>query len=85
MQVQFSEIKLIELFVDIDDLLKRLTYQQSRQVGQTRRPTRVPAISQSEVCTILAAYPYRAINALSIITDKSFGGVAELLSESAQL
>jgi hypothetical protein len=57
MQVQISEIKLIELFVDIDDLLKRFqAYQQSRQVGQTRRPTRVPAISESEVCTILAAY-----------------------------
>ncbi len=57
MQVQISEIKLIELFIDVDDLLKSLqAYQQSRQVGQTRRATRVPELSESEVCTILAAY-----------------------------
>jgi hypothetical protein len=57
MQVQFSEIKLIALFIDVDDLLKSFqAYQQSRQVGQARRPTRVPELSESEVCTILAAY-----------------------------
>lgn len=57
MQVQISEIKLIELFIDVDDLLKSFqAYQQSRQVGQARRPTRTPALSESEVCTILAAY-----------------------------
>lgn len=57
MQVQISEIKLIELFIDVDDLLKSFrAYQQSRQVGQPRQPTRVPCLSESEVCTILAAY-----------------------------
>ncbi len=57
MQVQINEIKLIELFIDIDDLLKGFTaYQQSRQVGKSRQPTRTPALSESEVCTILAAY-----------------------------
>jgi hypothetical protein len=57
MQVQFSENKLIALFIDADDLLKSFqAYQQSRQVGQTRRPTRLPELSESEVCTILAAY-----------------------------
>jgi Transposase DDE domain len=57
MQVQFNEIKLIALFIDVDDLLKSYqAYQQSRQVGQARRPTRVPELSESEVCTILAAY-----------------------------
>lgn len=57
MQVQINEIKLIALFVEIDDLLKSLqAYQQARQVGKARRPTRVCELSQSEVCTILAAY-----------------------------
>jgi hypothetical protein len=57
MQVQISEIKLIELFIDVDDLLKSFqAYQNSRQVGQARRPTRIPQLSESEVCTILAAY-----------------------------
>lgn len=57
MHIQFSEIKLIELFIDVDDLLKSFkAYQQSRQVGQPRQPTRVPELSESEVCTILAAY-----------------------------
>ncbi len=40
MHIQFSEIKLIELFIDVDDLLKSFkAYQQSRQVGQPRQPT----------------------------------------------
>jgi hypothetical protein len=57
MQVQISEIKLIELFIDVDDLLKSYKiYRQSRQVGQVRQPTRLPGLSESEVCTILAAY-----------------------------
>jgi hypothetical protein len=57
MQVQFSENKLIALFIDVDDLFKSFqAYQQSRQVGHTRRPTRQPSLSASEVCTILAAY-----------------------------
>lgn len=57
MHVQFNENKLIALFIDVDDLLKSFqAYQQSRQVGQARRPTRQPCLSASEVCTILAAY-----------------------------
>jgi hypothetical protein len=57
MNIQFNEIKLIELFIDVDDLLKSFqAYQQSRQVGQSGRPTRIPGLSDSEVCTILAAY-----------------------------
>ena len=57
MQVQFSENKLIALFIDVDDLLKSFqAYRQSRQLGQACRPTRLPQLSESEVCTILAAY-----------------------------
>lgn len=57
MQVQINEIKLIELFIDIDDLLKSFqVYQQSRRMGQLRKPTRVAGLSESEVCAILAAY-----------------------------
>ncbi len=55
MQVQISEIKLIELFIDVDDLLKSFqAYQQSRQVGQARRPTRIPELSEPEICTNLS-------------------------------
>jgi hypothetical protein len=57
MQVQINEIKLIELFIDVDDLLKCFkAYRQSRLVGQVRQPTRIACLSDSEVCTILAAY-----------------------------
>jgi len=57
MNIQFNEIKLISLFIDVDDLLKSFqAYQQSRQVGEPGRPTRIPGLSESEVCTILAAY-----------------------------
>lgn len=57
MQVQINENKLIELFIDVDDLLKCFkSYQESRQIGQVRRPTRVASLNESEVCTILAAY-----------------------------
>ena len=57
MQVQISEIIIIALFIYVDDLLKSFqAYQQTLQLGQTRRPTRTPGLSESEVCTILAAY-----------------------------
>jgi hypothetical protein len=57
MDIQINENKLIALFIDVDDLLKSFqVYQQARQVGEYRRPTRVPELSESEVCTILAAY-----------------------------
>lgn len=57
MNVKFNEKKLIEIFIDIDDLLKMWkTYQNSVAVGTQKQPTREPELSESEVCTIVACY-----------------------------
>lgn len=55
MDIKFSENKLIALFIDVDDLYKSWQiYQADKQLGNS--PTRVPELSESEVCTIIAAY-----------------------------
>lgn len=58
MNVQFSEIKLIELFIEVDDLFNAyLEYRKS--IGKAhRRPTRVIGLTGPEVCTILVACHY---------------------------
>lgn len=57
MRVKFTEKKLIEIFIDIDDLLKMYqSYQNSTLVGFVKLPTREPELSASEVCTIVACY-----------------------------
>lgn len=57
MNVQFTENKLIKLFIEIDDLLIAFkSYQKKQGLLIDRNPTRRPALSGSEVCTILACY-----------------------------
>lgn len=57
MNVKFTEKKLIEIFIDIDDLLKKYQmYQNSILVGVVKLPTRKPELSASEVCTIVTCY-----------------------------
>lgn len=58
MNVQISEIKLIELFIEVDDLFNAyLEYRKS--IGDApRKPTRVTGLTGPEVCTILVAYHY---------------------------
>ncbi len=57
MDIKFNEIKLIELFIDVDDLLKSWqTYQNTHQIGIRATVTRIPDLSESEVCTIIASY-----------------------------
>jgi len=58
MDVQFTEIKLIELFVDIDDLyMAYVEYKKS--IGEPpANPTRQTELTGPEVCTILVAYNY---------------------------
>src|ERR1700712_1747062 len=57
MDIKINENKLIELYIDIDDLCKSWqNYQNSKQVGVFHLPTRSPSLSNSEVCTIVAAY-----------------------------
>jgi len=56
MDIQFTENKLIELFIEVDDLYKSyIAYRQ--QVGQPiHLPRQATALNGSEVCTILVAY-----------------------------
>jgi Transposase DDE domain len=57
MDIKFTEKKLIEIFIDIDDLLKMYqAYQHSLLLGTIKLPTRKPELSASEVCTIVACY-----------------------------
>lgn len=57
MQVQISENKLTEMYVEIDDLYKAyLKYQYDKGLGKHRKPTRETGLSPSEFCTIMAAY-----------------------------
>ena len=56
MNVQFTENKLIELFIEVDDLYKAYVEYQ-KQIGFVpKKRTRVPDLNGSEVCTILVAY-----------------------------
>lgn len=57
MNIKLTEKKLIEIFIDIDDLVKMWrTYQNSVSLGKRKLPTREPELSDSEVCTIITAY-----------------------------
>lgn len=59
MNIQFTENKLIKLFIEIDDLLIAYkNYKKSKGLDPRRKPTRKPVLSGSEVCTILVAYHY---------------------------
>jgi len=59
MDVQFTEKKLIKLFVEIDDLVIAFKKYEEKRMGKPkRRPTREPVLSASEVCTIMVAYHY---------------------------
>ena len=57
MAVQFTENKLIKLFIEIDDLLIAFKkYQEREGLIPKRRPRRTRALNGSEVCTILVSY-----------------------------
>lgn len=59
MRVQFTENKLIELFIEIDDLFKAFKkYQELKGITDAHQPTRTPRLNGSEVCTILVCYHY---------------------------
>jgi len=58
MNVQFTEIKLIELFVEVDDLYNAFV-EYKKNIGLTaRKSTRQTQLVGPEVCTILVAYNY---------------------------
>ena len=57
MNVQFTETKLIALYVEIDDLLKAYqSFLMKRQLLLPGKPNRLPGLNSSEVCTILVVY-----------------------------
>lgn len=57
MDVQFTENKLIKLFIEIDDLLIAFRkYQKSQGILSIKKPTRITALNGSEVCSILVCY-----------------------------
>ena len=57
MNVQFTENKLIELFIEIDDLfIAYQHYRQLRKLEVVKKLSRPSALSGSEVCTILVVY-----------------------------
>ena len=57
MSPQFSENLLIEIYVEVDDLLKAFeNWSQQKAVGKLRLPTRTPSLSPSAIATILIAY-----------------------------
>ena len=58
MNVQFTEIKLIELFVEVDDLYSAFV-EYKKNIGlPARKSTRQTQLIGPEVCTILVAYNY---------------------------
>lgn len=58
MNVQFTEIKLIELFVEVDDLYKAFVEYKKTKGYHPAKSTRQTQLIGSEVCTILVAYNY---------------------------
>ncbi len=57
MNVQFTENKLIKLYIEIDDLLIAFRNYQAREgLLKEQKPTRVPVLNGSEVATILVCY-----------------------------
>jgi len=58
MEVQFTENKLIRLFIDIDDLYKSYLLFLKSKGGHQKQPTRQTQLHPSEICTILVSYNY---------------------------
>lgn len=59
MDVQISENKLIELYVEVDDLYQSFVkYQKKKGLGNLRTPTRLTQLTPSEICTILVGYHF---------------------------
>ena len=59
MNIQFTENKLIKLFIEIDDLIIAFrNYQKTNGLLEEKTPTRRPVLNGSEVCTILVCYHY---------------------------
>lgn len=56
MEVKITENKLIEIYCEVDDLLKQYDIHLSKTPPSRKKPTRVPGLSAAEVCTILVAY-----------------------------
>ncbi len=58
MDIQFTENKLIELFIEVDDLFKAYKEYKKKQGDPFKTKTREPGLNGSEVCTILVSYNY---------------------------
>ena len=58
MDVQFTENKLIELFIDVDELYKSYLLFLGNKGEFHLRTTRKTQLNPSEVCTILVSYNY---------------------------
>lgn len=58
MDVQFTENKLIKLFIEVDDLYKAYWSYRTQNGAAVQPPRQVTVLSGSEVCTILVAYHY---------------------------
>jgi len=58
MNVQFTEIKLIELFIEVDDLYKAFVSYQKKEGFYRVKKKMQTQLNGSEVCTILVAYHY---------------------------
>ena len=59
MNIRLTEEKMIELFIEIDDLLKAYeAYESKKTIGLFSRPnkTREPSLNGSEIATILVGY-----------------------------
>jgi hypothetical protein len=65
MSPQFSENLLIEIYVEVDDLLKAFEkWSEQKALGKLRHPTRTPGLSPSEIATIMIAYHHSSYKCL---------------------
>jgi Transposase DDE domain len=59
MSPQFSENLLLQIYVEVDDLLKAFeNWSKEKALGKPYRPTRTPGLSPSEIATIVIAYHF---------------------------
>ena len=58
MGIQFTENKLISLFIEVDDLCKAYVKYKNQMDQGKKNSTREPGLNGSEVCTILVSYNY---------------------------
>jgi hypothetical protein len=58
MDIQFTENKLISLFIEVDDLYKAYVKYKNKMGQGKNNSTREPGLNGSEVCTILVSYNY---------------------------